>query len=348
MTFWVFFFIFNIRYFIFDLAMTDGFIRKKVESLTLGEKLVKLRSQYRMSLTEIAKATRIQAKYLEALESGDYQSLPAEVYVRGFLRSYARYLGLEDEAFVKLYDKEKHIRTHLGKTEPAKERPKVILGRVWVVTPRTLVWIGIGVVLLGTFGYLLRELNSFVAEPHLIVTSPVSGMTTSEGSLTLIGRTDAGARIMLNGQSVFVNGDGAFQELLTLQPGTNTFQVSATNRFEKTKTVTVVVENTTLPPVVDESPIPVTVGVNRRVEAVRLVADGVVVWNGAWEEGKEESLSVRETLTVTTSDPLATLIRVEDTALQSVGLNSNVTETFEYTPLSLTALKNTNTNSPAE
>ncbi|MFA9262750.1 MAG: helix-turn-helix domain-containing protein, partial [Undibacterium sp.] len=141
--------------------MTDGFIRKKVESLTLGEKLKKLRQQYRMSYAEIAKATRIQAKYLEALENGAYEKLPAEVYIRGFLRSYARYLGLDDEAFLKLYDKEKNIRVNLGHEHKVVEPPRYPAMSSWVITPRAAL-ISVLVVVLGSeFSQRIDGVKSF-------------------------------------------------------------------------------------------------------------------------------------------------------------------------------------------
>ncbi len=301
--------IFRTRFFELT-SMTDGFIRKKVESLTLGEKLIKLRTQYRMSLLEISKATRIQVKYLEALESGDHRDLPAEVYVRGFLRSYARYLGLEDDAFVKLYDKEKHIRTHLGKEEPVAERKAIQLGNAWVVTPRTGALIAIGLILLGTFVYLFGELRSFVAEPHLTILSPATGFVTSEGSITVVGKTDRGTQVTLNNEAVFVSNEGDFQEILTLQPGPNTIRILATNRFDKTKETVLFVENTTPIPEPNggkaEDILELVVRGEKGIVKVVLESDGVVVWNGPWPAGKEERLTVKESLHLTTSDPRVT------------------------------------------
>lgn len=281
--------------------MVDGFIRKKVESLTLGEKLVKLRSQYRMSLQEISRATRIQVKYLEALESGDHRGLPAEVYVRGFLRSYARYLGLEDEAFIKLYDQEKHIKVHLGQAEPKHERTSFILKNAWVITPRTMTMIGIGVVLLGTFGYLFHELSLFVAEPRLVLMEPVSGQVVSEATIIVQGETDRGAHVTLNGEPVFVGNDGLFREGVSLQPGTNTLVVEATNRFDKAKTLLVTVEyaaQESAPVVPPSSPEPlaVVVSATEAHPAVTLRVDNVIVWNGAWPKVKRETFEVRESL----------------------------------------------------
>jgi cytoskeletal protein RodZ len=69
----------------------------------LGETLRQARLDKGVSLADAARDTRIRRAYLEALESEDPASLPAAVYTRGFLRSYAEYLGLSPQAMVDLY-----------------------------------------------------------------------------------------------------------------------------------------------------------------------------------------------------------------------------------------------------
>ena len=65
----------------------------------LGELLRSMREAKGISLEQAEKDTRVRRQYLEALEAEDFEQMPAEVYVRGFLRNYALYLGLDpDEA----------------------------------------------------------------------------------------------------------------------------------------------------------------------------------------------------------------------------------------------------------
>ena len=71
----------------------NGFTKKNIETLTLGEKLKKLRSERRISLGDVSRNTKIQIKYLEFIEEGAYDKLPADVYAKGFLKSYAEFLG---------------------------------------------------------------------------------------------------------------------------------------------------------------------------------------------------------------------------------------------------------------
>ncbi len=68
----------------------------------LGELLREARLQRALTLAEVERDTRINRDYLEALESERYELLPAPVYARGFLRSYARHLGLDEEQALSL------------------------------------------------------------------------------------------------------------------------------------------------------------------------------------------------------------------------------------------------------
>lgn len=70
---------------------------------TLGETLRQARLDKGVSLADAARETRIRRTYLEALEGEDPAALPAPVYTRGFLRTYAEYLGLNPQAMLDLY-----------------------------------------------------------------------------------------------------------------------------------------------------------------------------------------------------------------------------------------------------
>ncbi|GAC1405709.1 MAG: hypothetical protein NVSMB52_19480 [Chloroflexota bacterium] len=70
----------------------------------LGELLRSTRQKRNLSLLDVADATRIKVKFLEALEQGDYHLLPGTAYTTGFLRNYAGYLGLHpDDAIAEYY-----------------------------------------------------------------------------------------------------------------------------------------------------------------------------------------------------------------------------------------------------
>jgi cytoskeletal protein RodZ len=69
----------------------------------LGETLQRARLARGVTLEEAERTTRISRRYLEALENEKFGLLPAPVYARGFLRTYARYLGLEPADLLPLF-----------------------------------------------------------------------------------------------------------------------------------------------------------------------------------------------------------------------------------------------------
>jgi len=69
----------------------------------LGNLLREARENKGLSLEQAEAATRIRYKFLAALENEDYSALPGAVYVKGFLKTYATYLGLDPKQVVGLY-----------------------------------------------------------------------------------------------------------------------------------------------------------------------------------------------------------------------------------------------------
>jgi cytoskeletal protein RodZ len=74
------------------------------EPQRIGDKLRSARLAKGVSIEEAAAATRIRRSTLQALESGDFNALPAPVYTRGFLVNYARYLELNSDAVIEEFD----------------------------------------------------------------------------------------------------------------------------------------------------------------------------------------------------------------------------------------------------
>ncbi|HFE67522.1 MAG TPA: helix-turn-helix domain-containing protein, partial [Chloroflexi bacterium] len=70
----------------------------------LGHILREARETKGLTLAEVQEETRISPRYLEALESGEYDLLPTQTHVRGFLRNYARFLGLDPEPLLERYE----------------------------------------------------------------------------------------------------------------------------------------------------------------------------------------------------------------------------------------------------
>ena len=88
----------------------DGFETKMREEENFsGSFFTEVRKYKNMNLGYISSLTKIAAYHLEAIEREDHKSLPAKVYVRGFVKSYAKALGLDVDktvtAYMQRYDK---------------------------------------------------------------------------------------------------------------------------------------------------------------------------------------------------------------------------------------------------
>lgn len=73
-------------------------------SRVVGKKLRETREARKLTLQQVADATHIRLRFLEAMESGDFGALPSPLQVKGFLRSYGGFLGLNAEALIEAVD----------------------------------------------------------------------------------------------------------------------------------------------------------------------------------------------------------------------------------------------------
>jgi cytoskeletal protein RodZ len=64
---------------------------------SFGETLRRERELRQISLREIAEATKINLRYLDALERDDFRHLPGGVFNKGFVRAYAQFIGIDPE-----------------------------------------------------------------------------------------------------------------------------------------------------------------------------------------------------------------------------------------------------------
>jgi cytoskeletal protein RodZ len=90
---------------------------------SLGQELNRERELRGISLQEIAEATKINLRFLRALEENQFDLLPGKFFIRGIIRSYAGYLGLEEHAILNLYQETLEQKDH-PQEEPVNEGEK--------------------------------------------------------------------------------------------------------------------------------------------------------------------------------------------------------------------------------
>lgn len=90
---------------------------------TVGEFLRKTREERKISLEQVAQATRVRLPYLEALENDEPEALPSAVQARGFLRLYASFLYLPAQPLLDGWASGQFSSDALAATSPAVEAP---------------------------------------------------------------------------------------------------------------------------------------------------------------------------------------------------------------------------------
>lgn len=89
---------------------------------SVGQYLRRHREARRMSLEEVSRATRVPNSSVEKIEADQFDELPGEVFVRGFLKSYAKAVGLKPDDVLARYTASRRVAwvTPLPLTSPGK------------------------------------------------------------------------------------------------------------------------------------------------------------------------------------------------------------------------------------
>jgi cytoskeleton protein RodZ len=240
----------------------------------LGEILLMARQSRGIELERAARDTKIRARYLSALESGEFRELPGAVYTKGFLRNYAQYLGLDPDVIVA------HYRRELGGR--GGERVSIVAKRLraprggLTITPGLLVAGVLTLAVLLFAGYIALQFLRFVQPPVLSVTTPSAVESTIDAeTTTLAGNASPGATVTITGPdgpvTATATSAGAWSTDVPLRKGRNEFLIVAldpqtTKRSPEMRVIVLV---------------PLPAGPQAPVLSVSSPADGTTVTNGA-------------------------------------------------------------------
>ncbi len=231
------------------MSASSGFQRKKVRAKeSFSARLARMRHEQNLSLAGVEDEIKIREHHLEHIESGNFERLPAS-HAKGFIRRYARFLGLsEEEITTELV----YIDT-LGTSHSLFSPRKIGREPKWIVTPKTVVFIFVAIFVLLVIGYIFYQVKQFSAPPNLVVSEPKDQAVLTSEQLAVTGSTDPGSTVTIDELQANVTPQGDFRYELTLRPGLNQITIRSVNRIKKVteKTVTILYE---LP--VSPSPLP--------------------------------------------------------------------------------------------
>jgi len=226
----------------------------------VGERLRSAREVRGVDLHRVERDTKILAKYLAALEAGEFGDLPGDVYARGFLRNYATYLGLDPDEIEEEWRRE---GGEITAVKPVLTGPRPLTIRRKITFQGSHVVIAIvAVIVLVVAGYFGYQLTRYLSYPTLsVVSAGPSPVTLPAGttSYVLKGTATPNTTVLIayDGTepiSVTADGTGLWTYQAKVTDGRHQFDITAKNldtshASNTVRLIVVVVSPTPTPPV---------------------------------------------------------------------------------------------------
>lgn len=201
---------------------------------TTGQILRETRVSKKLDLADVAKITKIRPQFLDLLENDDYSHMPGGTVARGFIKNYARFLGLNSEHILAVFRRD-FVENQLGQIVPRGMVEPVDRISWW--TPKSTVLAIVTFMFVLFSGYLIYQYRILTGPPSLQVLKPQVALTTSEPTVEISGITDPEATLAVNSQLVVLEKGGRFYLRFPLHPGPNQINVVATGKSGKTATI---------------------------------------------------------------------------------------------------------------
>jgi cytoskeletal protein RodZ len=202
----------------------------------LPERLLAARERKGVDLYRAERDTKIRARYLAALEHGEYVELPGAVYTKGFLRNYALYLGLDPEDVIRHWKRERGDAQLPAEPVLSVPRPLAAPRQGLTFSP-VIVVAALLTVLIAAFAvYMGVQLVRFAKPPTLAITNPsqaVIGVAEGTTTYSFRGTSIPGATVIITAagreQPYRVTADdaGKWSSDVELRRGRNQFDIAA-------------------------------------------------------------------------------------------------------------------------
>ncbi|MEK7833099.1 MAG: RodZ domain-containing protein [Acidobacteriota bacterium] len=153
---------------------------------SLGQQLKQAREERGVSIKQIADATRLGSRFLQAIENDDYKILPGGIFNRNFVRKFAHEVGMDEEQAVRLYDQQlvemggEPTRTaYLGLSDEAEA--KASSGNTMLIALLTVVVLGavLGAVYLAFFNSSKEPTKSIADATPVVNATPAATPTAT-------------------------------------------------------------------------------------------------------------------------------------------------------------------------
>jgi cytoskeletal protein RodZ len=313
-------------------------IKSSLEIKTIGEILRSKRREKGLVLKQAAEVTRIRAEYLKALETGNYKIFPSEVYVKGFLKNYAKFLGIDTKKALAMYRRENNQIK-----EAQIQTMKVKKNRFdFTLTPEKLILVIVGIITVSIVYYIISQVSTITKRPDLSISEPIAvtaeetgNYSTEAEKINIKGKVSTGATLKLNGDNITTNNLQQFEVLdQELNPGENEFVFIAESQFGRQTRLTLIVNQIVQEPSdseqisgqtdqaagtvpAEETPAEITkmqmeIEIVQDIANVLVITDGQTQINEVLQPGTTRKFEAVKTIIIQTPRPAYVKVKIND------------------------------------
>lgn len=194
----------------------------------VSEILKDAREQKKLSLEDVERATRIKKAFLRAIEDGQLHSLPSQSYALGFVKNYAKFLGLSESKISAFFRRE--YEDEGLEVVPEFRRKQHKFQKSFFARPQGLLTL----LAFASIGfYITFQYGSLLFGPKLSIDNPKNGQVIHENIIQVKGRTDQYATVTVDEDEAYVDVTGAFKKSIYAYSGDKKITVISKNRFGK-------------------------------------------------------------------------------------------------------------------
>ncbi len=314
----------------------------------VGIILKKARREKGIEIEEASRELKIQKKFLEALEEGNYDLFDSVVHIKGFLRNYADFLNLKPEELLAFWRRE--FDKQEFKPEARQLPAKPLKNPKQLITPGLATIVGIIILSLAFFSYLFWQYRSLTGPPKLVVDYPQDNAHLNENYIQATGKAGPTAELYINEQRISLKQDGTFSVPLALSSGLNTIVFTAKNNLgsnqEVVRTVFVIPEDQQEGTVAAEATPSAQPQVAQEQQTSQSILEIKAKPNSAWLEvrsgeqvlfqgmlmsGAENEFTINEEIYIKTGNAGSTRIIINNEDLGVLGEEGEIVER-KFTP----------------
>lgn len=216
----------------------DNFVSNKIQQNNelLAEELKQRREDRKIKIETVAKKLKINLKYLQALENGQLEKLPAGLYGKKILQEYSIFLNLDTDFLTKLWEMETENRQKNNQQNifSYKVPKKSYFLTIPAIIKNMLVLLSVFVCLF----YLGFYIKNIVEAPRLEIYSPVDNLSISQNFINVSGLSEPETNVTINNEPVLLDAKGYFSQKINLSSDLNTISISAKKKYGKQITIT--------------------------------------------------------------------------------------------------------------